>query len=110
MVFKNIRIKPWIKITFAIVFLTELIIFIILSLNVLGLGLLFLTIPRLSEIVGIYFIQYLSGILITMGFTVFAAKYGSKIQLVYELTNYIALIAIFPGLIYIAINFLIDPE
>ena len=109
MVFKNIRIKPWIKITFIIAFLIEMVIFIILSLNVLGNGFLFLTSSSLSEIVGIYFSQYIIGILIIIGLTVFATKYGSKIQLVYELTNYIALIAIFPGLIYITINFLIDP-
>jgi len=109
MVFKNIRIKNWIKITFIVAFLIEMVIFIILSSNVLGIWFLFLTIPSLSEIAGIYFAQYILGILITIGITIFAAKYGSKIQLVYELTNYIALIASFPGMIYIAINFLIDP-
>ncbi len=109
MVFKNIRIKPWIKITFTLVFFIEMVFFIILSLNVLGIGFLFLTIPSLSEIVGIYFSQYFIGILLTLAITIFAAKYGSKIQLVYELTNFIPLIAIFPGLIYIAINFITNP-
>ena len=109
MVFNNIRIKPWIKIAFTVGFLIEMVIFIILSIIIIGIGFSFLTISSLSDIVGIYFSQYFLGILILVAFTIFAAKFGSKIQLVYELTNYIALLAIFPGLIYIAFNFIIDP-
>jgi len=109
MVFKNIKIKPWIKIAFEIVFLIELVIFFVLSLNVLGIEFQFITTPALSDIAGIYFTQYILGILITTGITIFVSKYGSKIQLIYELTNFIGIIAIFPGLIYIAINFILEP-
>lgn len=57
----------------------------------------------------IYLLDYFIGIVLTISITVFFTKYGSKIQLVYEATNLIGLIVAIPGLIYISINFLINP-
>ncbi|MHA2182417.1 MAG: oligopeptide/dipeptide ABC transporter ATP-binding protein, partial [Promethearchaeota archaeon] len=51
---------------------------------------------------------YLISLLILCGIAAFLAKYGSKIQLVYETTNFIALIAFTPGLITISIFFLVS--
>jgi len=57
----------------------------------------------------IYLLDYFLGIVLTISITTFFTKYGSKIQLVYEATNLIGLIATIPGMIYISINFLINP-
>jgi peptide/nickel transport system ATP-binding protein/oligopeptide transport system ATP-binding protein len=65
------------------------------------------TIPLEEQ--GIYLLAYIVGVGVTISITIFFAKLGSKIQLVYELTNMIALIAVIPGLIYISVNFLINP-
>ena len=52
---------------------------------------------------------YFLAIALTISITAFFTKLGSKIQLVYESTNLIALIAVIPGLISISLNFLINP-
>ena len=57
----------------------------------------------------IYFFEYIISVVITISLTIFFIKYGSKIQLVYETTGLIALTAVIPGLIFISINFLLDP-
>ena len=62
-----------------------------------------------EDVMTIYLLDYFIGILLTISITVFFTKYGSKIQLVYEATNLIGLIVAIPGLIYISINFLINP-
>ena len=109
MLLQNIRIKSWIKRIVVIAILSGLGIFLVLGLNVVGIGLLFLSDPFLSEMTGIYFAAYLICIIITIGITSFVSKYGSKIQLVYELTNFIALIASILGLISLSFIFLISP-
>jgi len=62
-----------------------------------------------EEIITTLFLYFIC-IVLTISVTTFITKFGSKIQLVYELTNFIALIAIIPGLIYISLNFLINPN
>jgi len=52
---------------------------------------------------------YLILILLTISITTFVTKFGSKIQLVYEATNLIVLIATIPGIISISLNFLLNP-
>ena len=106
MLFKNIRIKPWIKKFAIIAIISELGIFLFLSINIIGMGLNLLFTPILSDMAGIFFGEYILGILITVGITTFVSKYGSKIQLVYELTRLIALLAIIPGLISLSVIFI----
>jgi len=106
---QNIRIKIWIKIIVIIVILSEMGIFLFLVLNVINMGFTLPSIPGLSELAGIYIVAYLIGTIVTVGLTTFISKYGSKIQLVYEFTNFIALIASILGLISISFIFLINP-
>jgi len=106
---QNIRIKIWIKIIVIIVILSEMGIFLFLVLNVINMGFTLPSIPGLSELAGIYIVAYLIVTIVTVGLTTFISKYGSKIQLVYELTNFIALIASILGLISISFIFLINP-
>ena len=61
-----------------------------------------------DEIIINLFIYFVS-ILLTISITIFFTKVGSKIQLVYEVTNLIGLIAVIPALIYISLNFIINP-
>ena len=109
MLLQNIRIKIWIKIIVIIVILSEMGIFLFLVLNVINMGFTLPSIPGLSELAGIYIVAYLICTIVTVGLTTFISKYGSKIQLVYELTNFIALIASILGLISISFIFLINP-
>jgi len=106
---QNIRIKIWIKIIVIIVILSEMGIFLFLVLNVINMGFTLPSIPSLSELAGIYIVAYLICMIVTVSLTTFISKYGSKIQLVYELTNFIALIASILGLISISFIFLINP-
>ena len=109
MLLQNIRIKIWIKIIVIIVILSEMGIFLFLVLNVINMGFTLPSIPGLSELAGIYIVAYLTVTIVTVGLTTFISKYGSKIQLVYEFTNFIALIASILGLISISFIFLINP-
>ena len=109
MLLKNIRIKIWIKIIVIIVILSEMGIYLFMVSNVIDMGFTLPSIPGLSELAGVYIVAYLLGTLVTVALTTFISKYGSKIQLIYELTNFIALIASILGLISISFIFLINP-
>ena len=61
-----------------------------------------------DEIMINLFVYFIS-IVLTISITTFFTKLGSKIQLVYEMTNLFALIAVIPGLIYLSLNFIINP-
>ena len=62
-----------------------------------------------EDLLIIYLLEYFMSILLAISITIFMAKYGSKIQLIYDATNMIGLTAAIPGLIYISFNFLISP-
>jgi len=86
------------------VILSGIGIFLNLFLKVFLTSLISLPDDEKMIIISIYVIS----IVVTISITTFVVKYGSKIQLVYEVTNLIALIAAIPGLISISLNFLIN--
>jgi len=94
--------------------ITITIIQVILSAISIFLNLLFMVIRTslvslADDEIMIYLLEYFMSVIVTIGITIFITKYGSKIQLIYKATDLIGLIAAIPGLIYISINFLIDP-
>jgi oligopeptide/dipeptide ABC transporter ATP-binding protein len=84
-------------------------IFFNLFIKMLQLYIYILPSIQPEEEVMIVLTIYLISLLILSSVTAFLAKFGSKIQLVYERTNFITLIAILPGLITISIFFLVSP-
>jgi oligopeptide/dipeptide ABC transporter ATP-binding protein len=66
-----------------------------------------ISIPEEERMVNLFI--YFISIVLTISITTLFIKLGSRIQLVYEMTNWLALMAVIPGMIYISLNFLIDP-
>jgi len=94
-----------ITITIIQVILSGIGIFFNLVFKVFRTNLIFNSDDEVMINLSLYFI----GIVLTISITTFFTKLGSKIQLFYEQTNFIALIAVIPGLISISLNFLISP-